>query len=129
MSERTTGRMIEQIAKGLFAKGAAERVIACVMGKDRASMHLDTVFTMLDRDVVTAYPEVVHKIKAISLRPGKKDGDFHVTEETSLIGAVTDALKLKKLNVVYTGGDSYQQQREQWDDANNTVAVETPGDP
>jgi arginine deiminase len=96
------------------------------MGKDRASMHLDTVFTMLDRDVVTAYPEVVGKIKAISLRPGKKEGDFHVTEEANFLDAVTDALGVKKLNVVLTGGDKYQQEREQWDDANNTVAL-APG--
>ena len=61
MSERTQGRMIEQIAKALFAKGAAERVIACVMGKDRAHMHLDTVFTMLDRDMVTLYPKVAQR--------------------------------------------------------------------
>jgi arginine deiminase len=126
MSERTQGRMIEQIAKALFAKGAAERVIAAVMGKDRAHMHLDTVFTMLDRDKVTAYPQVVNKIRAISLRPGKKDGDFHVTEEKSFLGAVQDAMGVKKLCVVETGGDQYQQEREQWDDANNTVAVE-PG--
>ena len=70
MSERTQGRMIEQIAKALFAKGAAERVIACVMTKDRAHMHLDTVFTLLDRDKATAYPKVVDDIRAISLRPG-----------------------------------------------------------
>src|SRR6186997_3479044 len=59
MSERTTGRMIEQLAKALFAKGAAERVIAAIMSKDRAHMHLDTVFTLLDRDKATAYPKVV----------------------------------------------------------------------
>ena len=59
MSERTTGRMIEEIAKALFAKGAADRVIAAVMSKDRAHMHLDTVFTLLDRDKATAYPKVV----------------------------------------------------------------------
>ena len=63
MSERTQGRMIEQIARALFAKGSAERVVACVMGKDRAHMHLDTVFTMLDRDKVTAYPKVVNEIQ------------------------------------------------------------------
>jgi arginine deiminase len=126
MSERTTGRMIEQIAHALFRAGQAERVIACVMGKDRAHMHLDTVFTMLDRDVVTAYTEVVDKIQAISLRPGKKDGDFHVTREPSFLGAVQDALGVPKLHVVGTGGDRYQQAREQWDDANNTVAL-APG--
>jgi arginine deiminase len=126
MSERTQGRMIEQIAKVLFASGGAERVIACVMGKDRAHMHLDTVFTMLDRDTVTAYPKVVKNIKAISLRPGRKEGDFHVTVESDFLTVVQDALGVKKLTVVETGGDSYQQEREQWDDANNTVAIE-PG--
>jgi arginine deiminase len=126
MSERTQGRMIEQIARALFAKGSAERVIAAVMGKDRAHMHLDTIFTLLDRDKVTAYPQVVHKIKAVSLRPGKKEGDFHVTVEPDFLSAVQDALGVKKLTVVETGGDQYQQEREQWDDANNTVAIE-PG--
>ena len=126
MSERTQGSMIEQIADALFTSGSAERVIACVMTRDRAHMHLDTVFTMLDRDKVTLFPKVVNQIKAISLRPGKKHGDFHVTREADFLSAVADALKVKKLNVVETGGDQYQSEREQWDDANNTVALE-PG--
>ncbi len=125
MSERTQGSMIEQVADALFSSGSAERVIACVMTKDRAHMHLDTVFTMLDRDKVTLFPKVVDQIQAISLRPGKKHGDFHVTHETSILSAVEDALKVK-LTVVETGGDQYQSEREQWDDANNTVALE-PG--
>ena len=126
MSERTQARMIEQIAKNLFAKGAAERVIVAVMTKDRAHMHLDTVFTLLDRDKATAFPKVVKNIVGISLRPGKKPGDFHVTMEKSFTDAVANALKVKKLTIVETGGDEYQMQREQWDDANNTVALE-PG--
>ncbi len=40
----------------LFATGAADRIIACRMTKDRAHMHLDTVFTFLDRDAVTRLP-------------------------------------------------------------------------
>jgi len=126
MSERTQARMIEMVAKSLFEKGEADRVIAAVMTKDRAHMHLDTVFTLLDRDCATAYPKVVNNIRAISLRPGKKPGDFHVTEEKDFLTAVADALKVKKLRIVETGGDEYQSQREQWDDANNTVALE-PG--
>ena len=70
LSERTQARMIEQIAAALFAKGAAERVIAAVMTKDRAHMHLDTVFTMLDRDKVTATRRSSSQVRAISLRPG-----------------------------------------------------------
>ncbi len=126
MSERTQGSMIEQIADALFTAGSAERVIACVMSRDRAHLHLDTVFTLLDRDKATAFPKVVAGIRAISLRPGKKAGDFRVTAEKSFLSAVADALKVKKLRVVETGGDEYQMEREQWDDANNTVAVE-PG--
>ena len=126
MSERTQGSMIEQVADALFSTGSAERVIACIMSKDRAHMHLDTVFTLLDRDKVTAYPDVVEKIRAVSVRPGKKPGDFHVTTEKDFLSAVADALQVRKLNVVETGGDTYEMEREQWDDANNTVALE-PG--
>ena len=126
MSERTQGRMIEQIAKALFAKGAADRVIACVMTKDRAHMHLDTVFTLLDRDKATAYPKVVGNIRAITLRPGAKEGTLHVSEDGDFLATVADALGIKSLHVVETGGDQYQQEREQWDDGNNVVAL-APG--
>ena len=126
MSERTSGRMIERIAKALFAKGAAERVIAAVMTKDRAHMHLDTVFTLLDRDKATAFPKVVEGIRAISLRPGSKPDTLDVRPDKDFISAVTDALGVRKLHVVETGGDAYQQAREQWDDGNNVVALE-PG--
>jgi arginine deiminase len=126
LSERTQARMIEQIARALFAKGAAERVIAAVMTKDRAHMHLDTVFTLLDRDKATAYPKVMDQVRAISLRPGSNEGTLHVTEEEGFIPAVADALGVKELQVVETGGDVYQQEREQWDDGNNVVALE-PG--
>ncbi|HEU4545632.1 MAG TPA: arginine deiminase [Microlunatus sp.] len=126
MSERSQARMIEQVAKALFAAGAAERVIACVMTKDRAHMHLDTVFTLLDHDKATAYPAVVPNIRAISLRPGRREGEFHVTVEDDFVSAVADALGVPKLHIVETGGDRNQQEREQWDDGNNVVALE-PG--
>ena len=126
MSERTQGRMIEQIARALFAKGAATRVIAAVMTKDRAHMHLDTVFTLLDRDKATAFPKVVEGIRSISIRPGEKEGTLDVREDADFLSAVADALGIPKLTVVATGGDAYQQQREQWDDGNNVVALE-PG--
>jgi arginine deiminase len=126
MSERTQGSMIEQIADALFTSGSAERVIACVMTRDRSHMHLDTVFTLLDRDKVTIFPKVVNQIRPISLRPGKKAGDFDVRAEKDLLSAVAGALHVRRLTVVETGGDQYQAEREQWDDANNTLALE-PG--
>jgi arginine deiminase len=126
MSERSQARMIEQVARSLFAKGGADRVIAVVMTKDRAHMHLDTVFTMLDRDAVTVYPRVMDQVRAISLRPGVNGQEFHITEEEGFLPAVADALGVPKLRVIETGGDAYQQEREQWDDGNNVVALE-PG--
>ena len=126
MSERTQARMIEQIARALFAKGAAERVIAAVMTKDRAHMHLDTVFTMLDRDTVTVVPEGGRRHPGRSACGRAQAGRFHVTEEDGFMPAVADALGVTKLRVVETGGDAYQQEREQWDDGNNVVALE-PG--
>jgi arginine deiminase len=126
MSERTQGTMIEQIADALFTRGSADRVICCAMTKDRAHMHLDTVFTMLDHDKVTMYPKVINEVRVFSLQPGKKPRDFRVTQEKDMLSAVADALQVPKLHVVKTGGDQYEMEREQWDDANNTIAIE-PG--
>ena len=127
MSERTTGRMIEQIAKALFAKGAAERVIAAVMTKDRAHMHLDTVFTLLDRDKATAYPEGRRRDPRDQPAAGLEAAARSTcARRRTSSSAVADALGVPKLHVVETGGDAYQQEREQWDDGNNVVALE-PG--
>ena len=126
MSERTTGQMIEKIALALFRKGAADRVIAAGMTRDRAHMHLDTVFTFLDRDCVTMFPKVVESITAYSVRPSDVEGELDIRRESSFLDAVSDALKIKKLRVIGTGGDRWQSEREQWDDGNNVVALE-PG--
>jgi arginine deiminase len=126
MSERTTSQMIENIARALFDAGAADRVIAAGMSRDRAHMHLDTVFTLIDRDCATLFPKVVHSITAYSVRPGEKPGTLDVRRETSFLEAVRDALGLDELRVIETGGDVWQAEREQWDDGNNVVALE-PG--
>jgi len=126
MSERTTGQMIEKIALALFAKGAADRIIVAAMSRDRAHMHLDTVFTFVDRDCVTLFPNVVDAITAYSVRPAEKAGELDVRRDDSFLGAVKDALGLPELRIIGTGGDSWQAEREQWDDGNNVVALE-PG--
>jgi len=126
MSERTTGQMIERIAMSLFEAGAADRVIAAGMTRDRAHMHLDTVFTFLDRDCVTMFPRVVSSITAYSVRPGDQPGSLDVRKETSFLDAIKDALSITDLRVIETGGDRCEAEREQWDDGNNVVALE-PG--
>lgn len=127
MGERTTYQAVGQVAQALFKHGAANRVIAAKMPRDRASMHLDTVFTFCDRDLVTVFKPVVDSIQPISYRPGDKDGIMDVTvEEKGWLEVVQEALGLKELRVVPTGGDEFEQEREQWDDGNNVVALQ-PG--
>ena len=58
--------------------------------------------------------------------PGSKPGTLDVREDKDFVSAVADALGIPKLHIVETGGDRYQQEREQWDDGNNVVALE-PG--
>jgi arginine deiminase len=118
--------MVERLAQALFRHEAADRVIACVMSKDRAHMHLDTIFTMVDRDAVTVYPKVASRIRAYSLRPTGKAGQMELTEEKDFLDAVANALSVPKLRVITTGGDEYQAEREQWDDGNNLLTIE-PG--
>lgn len=125
-SQRTSGRAIEILARALFAGGEVDRVIACRMTRDRRHMHLDTVCTFLDHDAVTVYPKVVEAIQAYSIRPGEREGTLEVTSERSFLDAVADALGQKKLRIIATGGDSFEAAREQWDDANNVLALE-PG--
>ena len=126
ISERTTGRMIEHIALALFAADAADRLIAVTIPPSRTYMHLDTVFTFVDADKATGYLPVVQTAQAMSLRPGDKPGTLDVAREPSFIRAVEDALGISRLDVIPTGGDDYQQAREQWDSGSNFLALE-PG--
>ena len=91
-------------------------------------MHLDTVFSFCDRDLVTIFPEVVREIVAFSVRPDEsKPGKVNIRrEEKPFVDVVGEALGLSKLRVVETGGNSFAAEREQWDDGNNVVCVE-PG--
>lgn len=128
MGERTSRQAIGQVARALFAKGAAQQVLIAGMPKSRAAMHLDTVFSFCDRDLVTIFPEVVNQIVTFSLRPedGGAYGMSIQRENKPFVKAVGDALGLKELRVVETGGNTFAAEREQWDDGNNMVCVE-PG--
>ncbi|CAD5378461.1 Arginine deiminase [Pseudomonas sp. OF001] len=128
MGERTSRQAIGQVARALFAKGAAQRVVVAGMPRSRAAMHLDTVFTFCDRDLVTVFPEVVNQIVPFSIRPdpGKPGGMDIRREDRHFIAVVAEALGLKQLRVVETGGDAYEAEREQWDDGNNVVCL-SPG--
>ena len=63
MGERSSRQAVFQLADVLLTQGAATRVIGCLMPKSRAAMHLDTVFSFCDRDLVTAYRDVADQVR------------------------------------------------------------------
>jgi len=127
MGERTTPQAVLWIARSLFRAGSAKQVLAVHLPKSRSYMHLDTVITMCDRDLVTLFPQVVYGARTWSIRPGASPEEL-VTEELqgTLPELMGKALGVPKMRVIETGGDSFEAEREQWDDGNNVVALE-PG--
>ncbi|EWT04016.1 arginine deiminase, partial [Intrasporangium chromatireducens Q5-1] len=128
MSERTSHQAITQVASALFAAGAADQVVVAGLPRMRSAMHLDTVFTFADRDVVTLYPRIVDAVHPFTLRPGDGPGGIDVIDEdgAAFTDVVAKALGLPTLRVVETGGDVFESERQQWDSGNNVVALE-PG--
>lgn len=128
MGERTSRQAISQLAKALFDAGTAEQIVVAGMPKLRAAMHLDTVFTFADRDLVTIHPTIVDGIRSYVLRPSDREPGVEITDEsgTPFINVVARAMGLPRLRVVETAGDVYASERQQWDSGNNAVALE-PG--
>jgi arginine deiminase len=127
MSERTSRQAISQLAASLFKQGAAERVIVAAMPKLRAAMHLDTVFTFADRDCVLLYPDIVYNISAYSYYPANTPSGIELRkDEKPFVDVVADALGVKKMRVVETGGNAYVRERTQWDSGANLVCA-SPG--
>jgi arginine deiminase len=127
MGERTAPQTVTMIARELFKAGSAHLVLAVMLPSSRHYMHLDTVMTMVDRDAVTLFPEVIGSARVWAVRPGT-DPELPVVEPFG--GGVIDALKfalgLPSIRTIATGGDPFGSVREQWDDGNNLLCLE-PG--
>ena len=124
--ERTNVRATSILARNLFEAGAARLVIGAWMPHERSSMHLDTVFTFCDRNVVTVYDPVVSEITPIRYTPDGDGGVAAAVSERSFLDEVREELGITDLTVVPTGGDEFEAERSQWDDGNNVVAL-APG--
>ncbi|GAC68643.1 arginine deiminase [Gordonia soli] len=124
VGERTTPAGAEALARSLFDDGLAHTVLAVPIEQARAFMHLDTVCTMVDTDAVVMYPNIRDTMSAFTLRVDH--GEVSVTGARPFVDAAADAMGIAKLRVIDTGLDPVTAEREQWDDGNNTLAVE-PG--
>ncbi len=125
LSQRTTAAAIESLAEKLFAANQVKQVIAVDIPNARASMHLDTVMTMLDQDKFCIAFEN-ENIKSFTLRPGDNSNEIMIEENKHFFNTLAQALGLKKLQLIRPGGDAFTVQREQWTDASNFLAIK-PG--
>ena len=126
ISERTKPQGVENLAASLFKSEQATEVIAIDLPKHRSCMHLDTVMTHMDIDTFSVYPEIVRKdLDTWRLTP-KENGEMRVEKAENYLSAIEGALGLDQLKIITTGGDNYEAEREQWNDANNVLTVK-PG--
>lgn len=130
ISQRTTPEAIEQLAKNLFKKSQFKRVLAIKIPHNRAMMHLDTVFTMIDYDKFTIHPgiqEAGGKVDTYILTPAGDD-EINIEYRTDLENVLKEALHVSELLLLPCGGgDAIVAPREQWNDGSNTLAI-APGE-
>lgn len=129
VGERTSAAGAEALARSAFADGLAHTVLAVPIAQQRATMHLDTVCTMVDRDAFVMYPGIRDSLSAYTLHPDGENGvsgGVDVDGPEPFLTAAAKAMDIDRLRVIDTGLDPVTAEREQWDDGNNTLAV-APG--
>ena len=122
VGQRTTAAGVERLTRTVFDLGLAHSVLAVPIDQNRATMHLDTICTMVDDDAVVMYPNVADRLMALPVRRGR-DGDLISGEVRPFLEAAADAMGIERLQVIDTGLDPVTAEREQWDDGNNTLAL------
>ena len=134
MGERSTPMGVEILARALFRTHQATTVIAVQLPKSHALMHLDTVLTMIDVDTFVRYPYLdVGSLNTWVVTPADPEevvdhdtGGLHVEQREDLFVVIAEALGVDKIRVLSADEDPRAAEREQWDDANNYLAV-APG--
>lgn len=127
MSERTQPQAVEMLARSLFTRGSAKKIVALNMPKARAFMHLDTVMTNVDVGVFTKYAGL-GMLPSYTVEPGDTEKELKITDHPAedMHKAIARALGLDDIKVLTPTQDVYAAEREQWDDGCNVLAVE-PG--
>ncbi|MGW0005828.1 arginine deiminase [Nocardia grenadensis] len=123
VGERTSPAGAEALARSLFDDRLAHTVLVVPIAQNRATMHLDTVCTMVDTDAVVMYPGVRETLTAYTINRDDTSGDCIVTGPEPFLPAAAAAMGIDKLRVIDTGLDGVTAEREQWDDGNNTLAL------
>ena len=131
ISQRTSPDGIEAAARNLFADPdcAVRRVLAFDIPRCRAFMHLDTVFTQIDRARYTVHPAILGPLTVYELTPGEADkGGLHIRRvDADLARILADYTGAEQVELIPCGGgDHIAAAREQWNDGSNTLCL-APG--
>ena len=122
--QRTTPAGVETLARRAFAAGVVHTVLVVPIAQDRATMHLDTVCTMVDADAVVMYPPMADVLIAYAVRAADEAGEeLVVADPEPFLDAAALAMRIEQLRVIDTGLDPVTAEREQWDDGNNTLCI------
>lgn len=123
-SERTRMETIEILATRIFGEGRIQRFYALPIPTERTFMHLDTVFTIVDRGVVVWFPGVMENLKYIHLcTPDGNGGVKRHTEERNLTQILSDEFGCDVTIIRTGGGDEHYASREQRTDGTNILAL------
>ena len=125
MSERTSFTGLMKAAEGLLRKGV-QTVLAVDIPKQRASMHLDTIFTFASKDECIVFPPAIleQKDNVVVLQ---KDGEKVLAEARPTLYDALKEFSGKQYDFIKCGGESRTSQfREQWTDGANVFAL-APG--
>jgi arginine deiminase len=127
ISQRTAAGTLQIVGKRLAEKAGIKTVLAVDIPKTRAAMHLDTVFTMVDHDAFTIYPEVKDHLRLWELEYSPEGEITSVREHQNLGNCLKKVLDLETVRFIETGGgDPIAAARDQWNDGTNTLAI-APG--
>ena len=127
VSQRTAPTSVQRIGRKLAENTSIKKIFAYEIPKERYCMHLDTVFTMVDKDAFTIFPTVIDVLKVWELQYND-DGTLCSLKETKdWHSAIAKELGVDKIRVIeMRGADQAETDREQWHDGCNTLAV-APG--
>ena len=125
ISQRTCPDAIEAAARNLFSDPEAKirTVLAFDIPKSRAFMHLDTVFTQIDRDKFTIHPGIMGPLTVFEITPDGKGGTKIRERDEDLESILTEYVGQPVQLIPCGGGDRIAAEREQWNDGSNTLCV------
>ena len=131
VSQRTTPEAIEKLAKNLFFNNDTDfdTVLAFTIPQARTFMHLDTVFSQVDKNKFAIHKGCYDKLKIYRLTKDMNlDGKLKVIELNQKIEEVLESYLNMKVTLIPCGGDdTISADREQWSDGSNTIAL-APGE-